>query len=598
MKQSRLRGLLAASTVAALSVTALAAGPTGAAPGTTEPAASSAPVRDKAPAGKAKKGNAKIRVLSFNDFHGRLESEEGLGGAPALAAKVKELRSQFGRRQTITAAAGDLIGASQFASTIFQDEPTIEVLEAMGLDTSAVGNHEFDEGVRELLRIQHGGCYEADCFEQEAYDGADFPYLAANVAWKGSGKPILPPYWVKKVQGVEVGFIGVVTSDLPVLVNPSGIRNVDVLPEARAINRYSRELTKKGVKTQVVLMHEGGAQTWEPSEGETEEDSPITANSCIGLTGPVTDINDKVSAQVDAMVTGHSHAGYACELDDPRGRPRMVTQASDYGTLVTATKLVVDRRTGNVVRDRSKARNHQVVEADGVDAAVQTIVDKWIAKAAPLANRVVGSVTEDITGDANRLPDGSSLRGNETPMGRLVADSILWGTQEEAAGGAQIAFINTSGVRDSFIYDEIFGSEAPGEITYGEAGAVAPFGNLLVTLDLTGADIEAVLNQQFKGAGETYPVLALNPSEGFTYTWDPVANQVVEGSMELDGTAIEAGETYRVATLNFLADGGDGFTAFQEGTNVLGGPSDLENLVAYLEANPGLSVTPDRVGGL
>jgi 5'-nucleotidase len=594
-KQLRLRAALVAGTVAALGATALTAGPTSAAPGNTAARADSTATVAQAPARdsqKARKRTAAIRVLSFNDFHGRLESEGGLGGAPALAAKVKELRSQFGRRHTVTAAAGDLIGASQFASTIFQDEPAIEVLEAMGLQTSAVGNHEFDEGVRELLRIQHGGCYEAECYDEGAYDGADFPYLAANVAWKGSGKPILPPYWVKEVRGVEVGFIGVVTSDLPVLVNPSGIRNVDVLDEAATINRYSRELAAKGVKTQVVLMHEGGRQTWEPAEGETEDDDPRTPNTCIGLEGPVAAINDAVSPQVDAMVTGHSHEGYVCELEDRLGRPRPVTQASDYGTLVTATKLVVDRRTGNVVRDRSRARNHEVTEADGVDATVQAIVDKWLAKAAPLANRVVGSVTEDITGDSN------GNRGAETPMGRLVADSILWGTQEEAAGGAQIAFMNTSGVRDSFLYDEISGGEQPGEITYGEAGAVAPFGNLLVTMDLTGADIEAVLNQQFTGATASRPVLALNPSEGFTYTWDPVANQVVEGSMALDGEPVLADQTYRVATLNFLADGGDGFTAFGEGTDVLGGPSDLENLVAYLEANPGLSVTPDRVGGL
>jgi 5'-nucleotidase len=587
-KRTRL-GAVAATAAVALSTAALAA-PSSAAP--DRQAADSARVEvadEAAPAAKKRKRMAAIRILSFNDFHGRLESEGGLGGAPALSAKVKELRAQYGRRNTVTAAAGDLIGASQFTSTIFQDEPTIEVLEAMGLQTSAVGNHEFDEGVRELLRIQHGGCYD-ECFEDGvAYDGADFPYLAANVTWKGSGKPILPPYWVKKVRGVEVGFIGVVTDELPVLVNPSGIRNVDVHPEAEAINHYSEILAAKGVKTQVVLMHEGGAQTWEGGEGETDPRGP---NTCVGLQGPVVDINDAVSPQVDAMVTGHSHEGYVCELDDPRGNPRPVTQASDYGTLVTATKLVVDRATGNVVRDRSKARNHEVVEADGVDPAVQAIVDKWVAKAAPLANEVVGTVTEDITGDS------SGNRGAETPMGRLVADSILWGTEAEAAGGAQIAFMNTSGVRDSFLYSEISGGEQPGEITYGEAGAVAPFGNLLVTLDLTGADIEAVLNQQWKGEAASRPVLALNPSEGFTYTWDAEAHQVVPGSMALDGVPIEAGETYRVATLNFLADGGDGFTAFGEGENVLGGPSDLENLVAYLEANPGLSVTDDRVGGL
>lgn len=592
MKRTRL-GAVVASAAVALSTATLAAGPSSAAPDQKSPeTTASDTVRQAAPAAKKRKGKVAVRVLSFNDFHGRLQDEGGLGGAPALAAKVKELRQQYGRRTTVTAAAGDLIGASQFESTIFQDEPTIEVLEAMGLQTSAVGNHEFDEGVRELLRIQHGGCYEDDCFEQESYDGADFPYLAANVTWKGSGKPILPPYWVKKVRGVQVGFIGVVTDDLPVLVNPSGIRNVDVHPEAEAINQYSRQLTAMGVKTQVVLMHEGGAQTWEPAEGETEEDDPRTANTCIGLEGPVAEINDAVSPQVDAMVTGHSHEGYVCELDDPRGNPRPVTQASDYGSLVTATKLVVDRKTGNVIRDRSKARNHAVTVDGGTDPVVQAIVDKWIAKAAPLANRVVGSVTEDITGDS------SGNRGAETPMGRLVADSILWGTQAEGNGGAEIAFMNTSGVRDSFLFGEISGTEEPGEITYGEAGAVAPFGNLLVTLDLTGADIEAVLNQQFKGANLTRPVLALNPSEGFTYEWDPAANQVVEGSMELNGQPIVADQVYRVATLNFLADGGDGFTAFGEGENVLGGPSDLENLVAYLEAESPLSVTADRVGGL
>ncbi len=339
-------------------------------------------------------------------------------------------------------------------------------------------------------------------------------------------------------------------------------------------------------------MHEGGEQTWTPAEGETAEDDPRTANTCVGLEGPVADINDRVSGQVDAMVTGHSHQGYVCDLEDPRGRTRPVSQASSNGNLVTATKLVLNRKTGNVVRDRSKARNHEVIEADGVDAGVQSIVDKWLAKAAPLANRVVGSVSEDITGDSN------GNRGAETPMGRLVADAILWGTQAENNGGAEIAFMNTSGVRDSFIFNEISGGEQPGEITYGEAGNVAPFSNLLVTLDLTGADIEAVLNQQFKGAGAARPVLALNPSEGFTYEWDPVANSVVDGSMMLNGNPIEDGTTYRVATLNFLADGGDGFTAFGNGQNVLGGASDLENLVAYLEANPDLSVTPDRVGGL
>lgn len=546
---------------------------------------------------KRKKHEVTVQLLSFNDFHGHLEAADGqtldeesdprlreVGGAEYLATTLERLRR--GHRRSLTVAAGDLIGGSTFLSGLFHDEPTVQAMEALGLDLTSVGNHEFDEGTTELLRMQHGGCHPEDgCyFPRRPYDGAEFPWLAANVEFKGSDQTLLPAYKIKRMRGVKVGFIGMTTETTPALVSPSGVDEVNFLDEVRTANRYARILQRRGVKAIVLLLHEGGYQTGR-------------YNRCEGISGPVVRITRRLHHQIDAVITGHTHEPYLCSFRGPRrGLPRMVTSAASFGSVVTELDLVVNKKTGQVKRRKVEARNHLVTRDVRRDARQTRILERWQRIAAPIAGEVVGTVEEDITGDA----DGD--RSIETPMADLIADSILWGTSG-ANGGAQISFMNVGGVRASLLVDDITNNEDPGEITYAEAYEVMPFGNLLVSMDLTGAQIEEVLEQQYQPIPDrgSRPMLALGVSEGFTYSWNanrPQGRRVVPGSMMLNGQPVRSNETYRVSTLNFLADGGDSFTAFTQGTNVVGGPEDLANLVAYLEAHPGLTAPEDRVEGL
>ena len=533
-----------------------------------------------------------VQLLSFNDFHGHLEAGDNtlnevqdpeqhiVGGVEYLSTTLSALRIGSLDDQTLTVAAGDLIGGSTFLSGMFHDEPTVEALDAVGLDISSVGNHEFDEGTDELLRMQHGGCHPVDgCyFEDKPYAGADFNWLSANVVDKETEEPLLPGTEVREIDGVKVGFIGMTLEDTPSLVSPGGVATVDFLNEVETANAEAAKLDEAGVKAIVVLLHEGGYQAG-------------TYESCEGPSGPIVEIAENFDATIDMVVTGHTHQPYLCNIPDPDGNPRMVTSAAQYGYVVTETDLVIDRTTGEVDREAVLAQNHLVLQ-DTKDDLLTQLLAPWIALSEEVAGEVVGTITEDITGDAG------GDRGIETPMANLVADSILWGTADEADGGAQIAFMNVGGVRASLIYDEISNDEEPGEITYEEAYNVAPFGNLLVSVDLTGDQVKAVLEQQYiPDRGRQY--LALGVSEGFSYTWDdeqPEGEKV--SGMELDGVPLEGDEVYRVATLNFLAEGGDDFTAFTEGTNLTGGPEDLANLVDYFGANPDLSAPGDRVIGL
>ncbi|MGO0575693.1 bifunctional metallophosphatase/5'-nucleotidase [Ornithinimicrobium panacihumi] len=558
-----------------------------------------------APNGKAKghdKGKGKkpkppvqrtvpVQVLQFSDFHGHLAPEGGFGGAAYLAGLADALEAEFAAENKHAASylvsSGDSIGGSTFASGLFHDEGTIEVLNAMGLVASAVGNHEFDEGVAELMRIVNGGNHEDGQYLDYPYAGTDFPYLAANVVWKDSGEPILPAYTIQKHKGVKVGFIGVVTDETPFLVSPGGINDVSFLDETETLNRYAAELQAQGVEAIVALVHEGGYDGG--AYPKTISDEDVNAG-CESLSGPILDINAGASSAIDVLLTGHTHNGFACLLPDPSGELRAVNGPGDWGRVLSETTFRVDRKTKDVVRETLEVENH-VVRADGSiapNAEVQAIVDKWLAMAAVMAGEVIGTTSEDITGDA------SGNRGIETPMADLIADAILWGTQD---AGGQIAFMNVGGVRSSFLVDDITNGEAPGEITYQEAYDVAPFGNLLVTLDMTGAQIEAVLNQQYN-PDRSRVMLALGVSEGFSYTWDAATNSVVPGSMTLNGEPIDPAATYKVSTLSFLAEGGDGFTAFTEGTNLVGGPEDLANLVAYIKASSPLTAPEDRVNGL
>lgn len=533
-----------------------------------------------------------VQMLSFNDYHGHIEEEDGtldeeqdpdqnlVGGAVNLSSTLDALRTRSFDEQSLTVAAGDLIGGSTFVSGLFQDEPSVETLEIAGLDISGVGNHEFDEGVEELLRMQNGGCHpERGCFEEEPYDGADFQWLAANVVDKESGESVLPATEVRTVDGVDVGFIGMTLEETPTLVSPGGVASVEFLDEVETANAQAAELREQGVESIVVLLHEGGFQTG-------------TYRECEGVSGPVVEIAENLDPAIDAVVTGHTHEPYVCSIPDPSGADRLVTSANQYGRVVTETALTISRESGDVIRERAYADNNLVLQSIDDDPEMAAAVDKWVARGEVLGGEVVGTVVEDITGDAG------GDRGIETPMADLIADSILYGTDGDDEGGAQISFMNVGGVRDSLLVDEISNEEAPGEVTYQEAYDVMPFGNILVSIDMTGADIKAVLEQQFvPDRGRQY--LALGVSEGFTYTWD---DEQPEGSkvsdMQLDGVALEMDQTYRVSTLNFLQQGGDSFTAFTEGTNLVGGPEDLANLVDYLRANPDLTAPESRVDGL
>ncbi|MFF5006350.1 esterase-like activity of phytase family protein [Streptomyces phaeochromogenes] len=534
-----------------------------------------------------------VQLLSFNDFHGNLEPPTGrdanlgskldpkstpVGGAEYLAARLGQLRQ--GADTSLTVAAGDIIGASPFLSGLFHDEPTVESMEKLHLDVTSVGNHEFDEGTGELLRMQHGGCHPEDgCFiKDEPYNGAGFPWLAANVIDRTSGKPLLAPTWTKKVEGVKVGFIGMTLEGTPEVTGQSGIKSVRFLDEVRTANASARELRRQGVEAIVVLLHEGGVQAG--SYGQ-----------CDGISGPIVDIAKNLDPAIDTVVTGHTHQPYICSLPDPAGNPRLITSASSFGRVVTETRLPVDRRTGDVVRDQVAAMNHLVTRTGAKDADQTAVIDKWKALSAPLANRVVGSVTADIT--------RSETRDAESDLGNLVADAQLAATSAPERGGAQIALMNPGGVRADLVYPSSSGGEAPGEITYAEAFAVQPFAGSLVSVSLTGAQIERILEEQFNDSGARAPTLVLGVSKGLTYAFSrsaPVGDRIDPASIKLNGEPLRPGATYRVTANTFLAAGGDGFTTFAEGTDTVGGGDDIAALTDYLTANsPASPPGTDRV---
>ncbi len=553
------------------------------------------------PAGPAEaKPNSKdfqLQVLSFNDFHGSLQPPGGpdetlgatldpsgtpVGGAEYLASTLKQLRSKTRYSQTV--AAGDLIGGSPFLSGLFHDEPAVESLNAMGIDVASVGNHEFDEGVTELLRMQRGGCHPEDgCYApwgEDGYPGADFSWLAANVVRSSTGRSILPGTAVRSVHGVKIGYIGMTLEATPTLVAQSGIRGIQFRDEVQTANRAARELRRRGVQTIIVLLHEGGFQSG-------------TYQQCAGISGPIVDIAKALDPEIDLVVTGHTHQPYVCNIPDPNGRPRMVTSASSLGRVVTETTLTISTRTGEVKRSLTTSTNHLVTRTNP-DPVQTEIINRWSAASAPVANKVVGSITADIIAAPNRDTEG--------PLANLIADAQLAATAAPGEGGAQIAFMNPGGVRDDLIYGEISGGEQPGEVTYGEAFSVQPFGNLLVSMDLTGAQIERLLEQQAiarrPGGRE---VLILGVSAGFSFSYNPnspFGDRIDPATIQLNGKTLDPAATYRIVTNSFLADGGDSFKVFTEGTNRIGGGDDLVAFTDYLDANSPVGPPEDRIAGI
>ncbi|MFE1141901.1 bifunctional metallophosphatase/5'-nucleotidase [Streptomyces rochei] len=527
-----------------------------------------------------------VQLLSFNDLHGNLEPPTGssgrvtevqpdgttktidAGGIEYLATHLREARK--GNRYSITAAGGDMVGASPLLSGLFHDEPTIEALNKLDLDVTSVGNHEFDEGAKELARLQNGGCHPTEgCYTDEEFEGADFPYLAANVLDEKTGKPILKPYWVWKQKGVKVGFIGVTLEGTPDIVSAEGVKGLAFKDEVETINKYAKELQRQGVKSIVALVHEGGFPA--SSSYNYDCDSPGAGD---GISGPIADIAKNVTPQVDALVTGHTHAAYVCTIPDPAGKPRMVTSASSFGRLYTDTTLTYDRATGDIARTAVKSANH-VVTRDVPKAPDMTrLIDRWSTLAAPIGNRAIGYISGDI-----------DRGGTESPLGDLIADAQLaYGKTQDPE--TDLALMNPGGIRAPLTY-AASGGEGDGVVTYAEGFTVQPFANTVNLKDYTGAQLIQVLKEQVSGPNEAAPKI-LQISSGLTYTLDLTktgADRVVTDSIRLDGAPIDENATYRVASNSFLAGGGDGFPTLNEGTNELVGADDLTALEQYLTAN-------------
>jgi 5'-nucleotidase len=543
-----------------------------------------------------------VQLLSFNDLHGNLEPPTGssgrvselqadgttksidAGGVEYLATHLREARK--GNKYSITAAAGDMVGASPLISGLFHDEPTIDALNKLDLDVTSVGNHEFDEGAKELARLQNGGCHPTDgCYDKKAkFRGADFPYLAANVTDEKTGKPILKPYWVWKKNGVKVGFIGVTLEGTPNIVSADGVKGLKFGDEVETINKYAKVLQRQGVKSIVALIHEGGAPA--STAYNYDCDSPGAGD---GISGPIVDIAKNVTPAVDALVTGHTHQAYACTIPDPAGNPRMVTSASSFGRLYTDTTLTYDRWTGDIARTAVKSANHVVTRDVAKAADMTSLISKWKTLSAPIASRPIGYIAGDI---------GNT--GNESPLGDMIADAQL-AYAKSVDPEADLAVMNPGGIRAGLTY-AASGGEGDGVVTYGEAYTVQPFANTVNLVNLTGAQVITALQQQVSGANGAAPKI-LQISKGLTYTLDLTksgADRVVTGSVKLNGTAIDPTATYRVAMNSFLAGGGDGFTELGKGGDVLVGGDDLAAFESYLKANSSATApypvpTADRI---
>ncbi len=520
-----------------------------------------------ATAGARPSGTVDVQLLALNDFHGNLLPPSGssgrvgtidAGGVEYLATHISNLRAL--NPNTVVVSAGDMVGASPLLSALFHDEPTIEAFNMMGLDFNAVGNHEFDEGVYELIRLQEGGCHPVDgCLDGDGFEGANFRFLAANVTWKKNGKPIFPAYKIRAFEGTQIAFIGMTLEGTPSIVTPSGIAELDFHDEADTVNALIPELKKRGIETVVVLIHEGGVQV--PSS------SPI--NSCVGISGPIVDIVNRMDDAVDVVISGHTHQPYNCVIDG-----KLVTSAFSFGRLVTKIDLTINRKTRDVV---TMAADNRIVTRDvPKDSLLTALIAKYNAIAAPLANRVIGSITADITRTANAA--------GESALGDVIADAQLYATTPANLGGAVVAFMNPGGIRADLTYASSAAGEGDGNVTYGEMFTVQPFGNNLVTMTLTGAQIKAVLEQQFNNPSPGANRI-LQVSNGFTYTWSqsaPIGNKV--SNMMLNGVPLDLGASYRVTVNSFLADGGDNFTVLVQGTNRLGGAVDTDAFEMYFAA--------------
>jgi 5'-nucleotidase len=587
--------------------------------------------------GGGKKKPVDIQILGLNDFHGQLEVVPPLlssggrigpvtagqcnptppitdpvttpcvpaGGVEYLATHVEMLR-KTNKHNTVFVSAGDLIGATPLLSAAFHDEPTIEAFNLMDLDYNGVGNHEFDEGVDELLRMQWGnrrqsgggdddddddddrhgksrnshvyrparrdGCHPVDgCGDGDKFRGAEFDFLAANVVYRDNGDTIFPPYAIHKFKGgAKVAFVGMTLEGTDLIVSPQGIVDIDFLDEAESVNALVPHLRRRGVEAIVVLLHEGGT----PSNTGGHPDLINTCNNPGGALPPIVAAMDD---EIDVVITGHTNWAVNCIIDG-----KVVTGAASQGRLITDIDAKIDPRKNEFVPGSIVVNNRIVTQNVKLDRDLTKLIAKYNAVIGPIANEIVGNLTAPMTRTANAA--------GESQLGRLIADAQLASSQ---GAGAQLAFMNPGGIRADL--------NVTGDITYGQIFAVQPFSNIVTTKTYTGAQIEQILEQQFRTSAGGNRTLVLAVSEGFSYTWDGSAaaagNRVDPASMMLNGSPILPGSTYRVTMNSFLATGGDDFPAFNLGTDEVTGDDDLVALEAYLAVNNPYtpSLTPARI---
>ncbi len=545
-----------------------------------------------------------LRLIGLNDFHGNLEAGDlsmpladpgagpdakafrvPVGGAAANAGLVAALRA--GVPHSLLLSAGDLFGASPLVSTLFRHESTVAVMNAIGLEVDVVGNHEFDAGFSELQRVGRGGCAAAapgavvrSC-AFGAYAGARFPLVSANVLDAATGRPVLAPYVVKRFDGVPVGIVGAVTRSLPTLVSPSGISGLRVVDEAEGVNRAARELRAQGVRAIVAVFHEGGELGTSGHRGDWND------TTCADRHGPIFDIAARLAPEISVVFSGHTHQGYRCIVDG-----RTILSGTFYGRGLSVVDVELDRKTGRIVAERTRSRNLPVVN-DRADAALRERVaaglpSPWAdavraarpdAEIAAMVARAAEAVAPTVERPVGTIGGTFGREGPaDTAAGRLVADAQLAATRDPAHGGARIALTNPGGIRSTL---DCRGAAPPCAVTFGQLFTMQPFGNDLVVMTLSGAQLKALLESQHR-SGDAPKIL--QPSASLTYVWqsDAAAGDQVR-ELRVDGEPVLADRPYRVAVNSFLADGGDGFAALRAGTERVVAGSDIDAMLDYLK---------------
>ncbi len=510
-----------------------------------------------------------LTLAAINDFHGNLEVPAGgvpevdhasrqirrtpAGGVARLATVIGRLRERNPHFAFVS--AGDLIGASPLASGYFDDEPAIEAMNSLGLDLHGVGNHEFDRGRAELLRLSTGGCPRGGCKSGLAFGGARFGFLAANVVVRDSGATLFAPYAIREFGGIKVAFIGVTLKETPAILPPAASAGLAFLDEAQTVNRLIPEVRRAGATAVVVLIHQGGFNRGGP-------------NDCRDFRGPIIDITRRFDRAVDVVISGHTHQAYICRIDG-----RLVTSAGSFGRVLTAIELRLDGANGRVIA--ASAVNH-VVRSDVPEHPLLAALAARQARLMATLDRTVGRVLQTVSNAQNA--DG------ESPLGQLIADAHLEAT---TGAGAEVAFMNPGGIRVPIDFS------GNGAVTYSALYAVQPFGNHLVTMTLSGEQLLRLLEQQWSVSG----LRRLQISKGSGFEWYPARPEgarIARDSVVINGEPLQAGRDYRVTVNDYLAGGGDNLPVLREGRNRVVGMQSVDALVAYFERHSPLAPVAQR----